>query len=142
MSWPHPVIRIMAKIAYCCRWSTNQSNISISLCYKLEILIGFKKGPGKGTLISLFFGACIDLPDIPVHYTLSFRLLHIGCHATKYCFGNIFYSYNKGYIQSGVGQLFSIVHSPKPVADIIMVQRGMILNGIKSAVVIGQNQAF
>ncbi len=142
MPWPNPVVCILTEIADAGWRCPNEAHIFKCFGYEKIVLIGLKEAPGKAFLRSFFFYIFPHFRQIFINGSLPFRFRHAWQNPFHRLGGHIINAHNKGGKQTFVRNFFSIVLCPEAIPDVIFFEAGMILNGIKAAMVVGEHQAF
>ncbi len=140
MAWPHPVICVSTIFSYRRRRSANKAYIFINVINEQIIFISTKKSFNNYIIFSificLFFKPATDFP----YFSSSFSCTHCVTQERNNTIGYISHSYHERSCQGIISKLISFFHCPEAVSQIIVFNRTVLLDDIKTTMVIGKHK--
>ena len=142
MTWPFPVVCVATEFAHAAGRCTHQTHVVEGVVNKQVELVAVVERLHRRVVrgaFGFFFGQFRRrLGDDRAALVLRHSGRQLGVDLR----GNVFHAHQKGCVQTGVGQLLLLVHGPKAVVQVVVLHRGMRLDGVEAAVVVGQQQAL
>ena len=142
MAGPHPVVGVASELADRRRRGAHQTDVTVDLIDKEEILVGIVKRLHLGLDALVGVGNLLhDGVAVGLDQRVALRLGHRRLIAAQDRVRDVVHPLQEADGQARVGQLLAAGHRPEAIFEIVVLHAAVALDLAESAVVVGKEQA-